>query len=95
MFLRSYNLVIRPIKMKIFLLICIIIIAILILGKNIFYSAKRNLFKDQAVWSGKDIKIKYSNSSKVSKVEPNENYLKMIAEESSHFLDDHSEIEEK
>ncbi len=50
--------------MKIFILLSILIIAILLIGKNFISSAKRNLFKDQAAWSGKDIKIKYIKKPK-------------------------------
>ncbi len=59
------------------------------IGKNVFYSAKRNLFKDHASWSGKDIKIKRLNSEETSKSKGNDNYLKMIAEESNDYLEDH------
>ena len=52
--------------MKIFLLLSIIILTIFFVVKKVFYSAKRNLFKDQATWSGKDIKIKYSKSKEIS-----------------------------
>ena len=74
--------------MKILLLLSIVIIATLVIGKNIFYSAKRNLFKDQAAWSGKDIKIKYSSSKEALESKGNENYLKIIAEESNIYLED-------
>ena len=57
------------------------------IGKKIFYLAKRNLFKDQATWSGKDIKIKYTDTTKVSETKGKENYLKLIAEESKIYLD--------
>ena len=80
--------------MKIFLLFSIIILAILFIGKNLFYSAKRNLFKDQAAWSGKDIKIKYSSSREVSDSKKNNNYLKIIADESKIYLEDHSKKKE-
>tara|TARA_Y100001968_G_scaffold318972_1_gene349900 strand:+ start:37 stop:291 length:255 start_codon:yes stop_codon:yes gene_type:complete len=80
--------------MKIFLLILILITVILIIGRDFISSAKRNLFKDQAAWSGKDIKIKYSTSRQVSDSKENENYLKIIADESKVYLDDHSEKKE-
>ena len=81
--------------MKIFLLISIIIIAILLIGRNFIYSAKRNLFKDQAAWSGKDIKIKYSNSKEISESKQNDNYLKIIADESKQYLERESNKEQK
>ena len=49
-----------------------------------------NLFKNQAAWSGKDIKIKHNNSREVKDSNRNGNYLKMIAEESKIYLDDQS-----
>ena len=76
--------------MKIFLLISIFIIAILLIGRDFISSAKRNLFKDQAAWSGKDIKIKYNASRQDSESKENENYLKMIADESKSYLEDQS-----
>ena len=80
--------------MKIFILLSILIIAILLIGKNFISSAKRNLFKDQAAWSGKDIKIKYNNSRNVSDSEENDNYLKIIADESKNYLEDQSVLKE-
>ena len=76
--------------MKIFLLLSIIILSIFFIGKKVFYSAKRNLFKDQETWSNKDIKIKYSQSKELSESKSNDNYLKIIAEESKIYLDDQS-----
>ena len=76
--------------MKIFLIFSIIIITILLIGRNIIYSAKRNLFKDQAAWSGKDIKIKYTSSRDFSESNESDNYLKMIADESKIYLEDQS-----
>ena len=76
--------------MKIFFIFSIIIIAILLIGRDIIYSAKRNLFKDQAAWSGKDIKIKYTNSKEVSESKENDNFLKIIADESKVYLEDQS-----
>jgi len=73
--------------MRIFLIFSILIITVLVIGREVFYSAKRNLFKNQAAWSGKDIKIKYNNSREVKDSNKNDNYLKMIAEESKIYLD--------
>ena len=73
--------------MKIFLIFSILIIVILFIGKNLISSAKRNLFKDQAAWSGKDIKIKYRNSREVSESKGNDNFLKIIADESKDYLE--------
>ena len=81
--------------MNIFIFIALIIIALLLIGKNLFYSAKRNLFKDQAAWSGKDIKIKYSSSKENPKTKGIDNYLKIIADESKVYLEDQSKEEEK
>ena len=80
--------------MKIFFLISIIIIAIIFLGRKAFYSAKRNLFKDQAAWSGKDIKIKNNNSMEMIESSDNDNFLKIIADESKIYLDNQSKEEE-
>tara|TARA_Y100001968_G_C19348030_1_gene713132 strand:- start:1024 stop:1266 length:243 start_codon:yes stop_codon:yes gene_type:complete len=80
--------------MKIFLLLSIIIIVVLYVGKKVFHSAKRNLFKDQAAWSGKDIKIKYNKSIEVKESNEKYNYLKIIADESKTYLDDQSTNEE-
>ena len=77
--------------MKIFLIFSLIIIVILWIGRDFIYAAKRNLFKDQAAWSGKDIKIKYTESREVSEQKENDNYLKMIAKESKIYLEDQSE----
>ena len=77
--------------MKIFLLLCLLVITSSLIGKKFFYTAKRNLFKDQEAWSGKDIKIKYSNSNEISESKiTTDNYLKIIAEESKIYLDDQS-----
>ena len=62
--------------------------------RKIFYSAKNNLFKDQSAWSGKDIKIKYTNTREVSESNKNNNYLKIIADESKIYLDSESIKEE-
>ncbi len=80
--------------MKIFFLFSIIFIAIFFIGRKFFYSAKRNLFKDQESWSGKDIKITYNTSREVSESNGNDNILKMIADESKIYLDDQSKQEE-
>jgi len=76
--------------MKTFLLFSIFIIAIILIGRDFIYSAKRNLFKDQAAWSGKEIKIKYNASRQDLESKENENYLKMIADESKSYLEDQS-----
>ena len=76
--------------MKIFILFSIIIITILLVGRDFIYSAKRNLFKDQAAWSGKDIKIKYNTSREVSDSKESDNFLTMIANESKNYLEDQS-----
>ena len=76
--------------MKIFLLLSAIILASLLIGKKIINSAKRNLFKDQEAWSGKDLKIKYSKSNEISESKSNENYLKIIADESKFYLEEQS-----
>ncbi len=81
--------------MKIFFLISIIIIiATIFLGRKVYYSAKKNLFKDQAAWSGKDIKIKYNSSREVSESKENDNYLEMIANESKIYLEDQAKRKE-
>ena len=76
--------------MRILLLLSICILAILFIGKKFFYAAKRNLFKDQAAWSGKDIKIKYNTSREVSDSKESNNFLTMIANESKNYLEDQS-----
>ncbi len=73
--------------MKIFLILSIII-TICFVFRNLFYSAKRNLFKNQAEWFSKDIKIKYSKSKEISSLEKNDNYLKIIADESNFYLEE-------
>ena len=88
--MRSYDWEIRPSKMKIFILFSLIIIGILLLAREFISSAKRNLFKDQAAWSGKDIKIKYNLKREVSESNEKDNFLKMIADESKIYLDDQS-----
>ncbi len=76
--------------MKIFLLLSIIFLVIFFILKKVFYSAKRNLFKDQAEWFSKDIKIKYSKSNEISALKKHNNYLKIIAEESKFYLEEQS-----
>ena len=79
--------------MKIFILL-LIILGISLICSDFISSAKRNLFKNQAAWSGKDIKIKYNTSKEVSTTRKNDNYLKMIAEESKTYLEDQSKEKE-
>ena len=74
--------------MKIFLLLSIIVLTIFFVFKKVFYSAKRNLFKNQAEWFSKDIKIKYNKSKEISALKENNNYLKRIADESKFFLEE-------
>ena len=81
--------------MRILLLIFIVIIVILVISKNIFHSAKRNLFKDQATWSGKDIVIKHRNPKEIPVSKGIDNYLKIIADESKVYLEKESEKEER
>tara|TARA_B100000902_G_scaffold91404_1_gene94948 strand:+ start:689 stop:934 length:246 start_codon:yes stop_codon:yes gene_type:complete len=81
--------------MKTFLLLSILILTISFVVKNVFHSAKRNLFKDQAAWSNKDIKINYSKSKGTTELKKNDNYLKIIADESKLYLEDQSKEEEK
>tara|TARA_B100000579_G_C22274127_1_gene595194 strand:+ start:72 stop:317 length:246 start_codon:yes stop_codon:yes gene_type:complete len=81
--------------MEIFLLISIIILVIFFIFKTVLSTAKRNLFKDQAAWSGKDIKIKYNKTQGISNSKSNENYLKIIAEESRGYLEDQNKRAEE
>ena len=81
--------------MRIFLLLSIFIFAITLIGKKVFNLAKRNLFKDQAAWSGKDIKIKYNHNNEIPESKGIENYLKIIADESKVYLEDQSKEEEE
>ncbi len=67
---------------------------IFFIGNRFFYSAKKNLFKDQAAWSGKDIKIKYKRLKELSDSTSNKNYLKMVADESKIFLDNQNNKED-
>ena len=77
--------------MKILLLLSIITIVILLIGKKVINLAKTNLFKDQAAWSGNDIKINHNSSRQANESKGKANYLKMIADESKIYLDDQSE----
>ncbi len=81
--------------MRIFLLLSIIVIVIFFISTKLFYSAKRNLLKNQAAWSGKDIKIKYTNSKEGLDSKRNDNFLKTIAHESKIYLDGQSNKEEE
>ena len=76
--------------MRIFLFLSILILAILIISKKVFYSAKRNLFKDQAAWSGKDIMIKHKKSKENIGSKGVDNYLEIIADESKIYLENES-----
>lgn len=69
------------------------IIAIYFIFKNFYYSAKRDLFKNQAAWSGKDLNIKYSKSKEITESKEIDNYLKIIAEESKVYLEDQRDQE--
>ena len=81
--------------MKIFLLLCILAITSSLIGKKIFYTAKRNLFKDQEAWSGKDIKIRHSKSKKdTSELKRSNNFLEIIADESKIYLEDQTKKDE-
>ena len=71
-----------------FIILILTIITMLLVLRKFFYSAKANLFRDQASWSGKDIKIKYPNSFSESKSSENDNYLKKIANESKSYLEE-------
>ena len=81
--------------MKVLLLLSIIILILLLVVKKFFNPAKINLFKDQAAWSGKDIKIKYNKSQGSSELKKTDNYLKIIAEESKFYLEDQLKQEEE
>ena len=81
--------------MKIFLLTFLGISAIILIGNKIFQSAKRNLFKDQHAWSGKDINVKYRKAGEGRSSNKNKNYLKMIADESKIFLEEQSKNNDK
>ncbi len=81
--------------MRILLFLPLLILAIFFIGKKFFYSAKRNLFKDQEAWSGKDITIKYRNSKEIPDSKGNDNYLKIISDESKVYLEKQSKEEEE
>ena len=81
--------------MKISLILFIFILGFIFIGKKVFYSAKINLFKDQASWSNKDIIIKYRNSKGIKDKKENDNYLKVIADESKVYLDQQSKEKEE
>ncbi len=78
--------------MEIFLILSTIFLGVYFV-KKILYSAKTNLFKDQAAWSGKEINIKYSKAKGISESKRNDNYLKIIADESDLYLEDQSKQE--
>ena len=80
--------------MQIIIIFTIAIVAISLFTRNFIYFAKKNLFKNQSAWSGKDMKIKYTNTRKDSQSKGNDNYLKMIADESKIYLDDQSSEKE-
>ena len=86
---------IRTFKMKIFFLFSCLIIAILFIVRDLIYSAKRNLLKNQTAWSGKDMKIKYTASRKASGSKENDNYLKIIADESKLYLENQEKGKEE
>ena len=77
--------------MEIFFLLTLIIFSIFLVLKKVFYSAKRNLFRDQAAWSGKEIKIRHNKSKEIQLSERNDNYLNIIADESELYLEDKSQ----
>tara|TARA_Y100001968_G_C18820386_1_gene464345 strand:+ start:179 stop:424 length:246 start_codon:yes stop_codon:yes gene_type:complete len=72
--------------MKIFLFICLTILILFFILRKVFYSAKSNLFRDQEIWSGKELKIKRINTTKDKDSDNNDNLLSFIAEESQSFL---------
>ncbi len=81
--------------MQIFSLLIIITLTIFFVFKKVFYSAKRNLFQDQAEWFSKDIEIKYSKSKETSALKEDDNYLKIIADESKIYLEEQSKQDEE
>ena len=81
--------------MRTVLVLSLLILAIFYIGRKLFYSAKRNLFKDQASWSGKDIKIKYSNTKDSPESKGIDNYLELIADESKVYLEEQPKEEEE
>ena len=76
------------------MLLTIIILTVFVVFKKVLYLAKRNLFKDQEAWSGKDLKIKYNKSKEISELKKADNFLKLIADESKIYLEDQSRKEE-
>ncbi len=80
-------------EMLIFLFTFLSVLIILFLGKKVIYSAKRNLFKDQEVWSSKEIIIKHKNLNESKETVKKSNYLEMIADESKLYLDEQSNKE--
>ena len=87
---RSYDQRTKANQMEIFILLCASILAIFFIVKKVFSSAKINLFKDQAAWSGKDINIRHRKSREISEITGSNNYLNIIAEESKVYLQDQS-----
>ena len=81
--------------MRIILLLSLFLLAIFFIGKKLLYSAKKNLFKDQEAWSGKNLRIKYSNSKEIQESKGIDNYLKIIADESKVYLEDQSKEKEE
>ena len=76
--------------MLLFLFTIACFLTMFFLGKKVIFLAKRNLLKDHAAWSGKDIKIKHTKNSNDSSIKPNDNYLKIIADESKMYLEKQS-----
>ena len=76
------------------MLLTIIILTVFVVFKKVLYLAKRNLFKDQEAWSGKDLKIKYNKSKEISELKKADNFLKLIADESKIYLEGQSKQEE-
>ena len=81
--------------MVIILLFSIGIATIVIFGKIFFSSAKKNLFKDHAAWSGRDIKLNYRKASEGIETNKKDNFLKMIAEQSDLYLEEQSNTAEE
>ena len=77
--------------MKILILICLGIISLSFIGKKIFSSAKRNLYKDQASWSGREIKIKRNMKTVDDNSNQKNNYLKLIAIQSENYLEEQAD----
>ncbi len=81
--------------MRILLFISILTLAILLISKKAFYSAKKTLFKDQAAWSGKDIIIKHRKPKENETSKGIDNYLEIIADESKVYLENQYRKEEE